>query len=96
MVDDDDDLLGHLSQLKENGHMLLNDMLCFIALCPGGICLAELKLIGAQMLKNLSPPQLEYQTTDMKTYEEIIKEISCVKSIICAEDDEDNYDEEQQ
>ena len=39
-----------MKTVKESGCILLNDLLCFIALSAEGICLSELLLIGAKML----------------------------------------------
>ena len=33
---------------------MLNDILSFMALCPGGLCLTELKIVTIQMLRSLS------------------------------------------
>ena len=61
-----------MMQLKENGHKLLNDMLSFMAISPGGICLTELKLIGKRMIT----AQNQEIQTDISLYDGIIREIS--------------------
>ena len=63
--------------LKDKGHILLNDILSFMALCPGGLCLTELKIILLQMLRSLNSEESEEKMIgDMRPYTQIIREIS--------------------
>lgn len=74
-----EDLRACMIHLKQKGHTLFNDMLSLVALIPDGICLSELKIVGAQMVKLINkgieaPNQILMKDVDL--YVSVIKEIS--------------------
>lgn len=52
-----------VENLRGQGHFLLINILCFLALTPAGICLTELSVIGAEMLELTSPGNKENSET---------------------------------
>ena len=44
------ELRERMNKLKHAGHPLLISLLNFMSLCPGGICLTELRLIGKKIV----------------------------------------------